>query len=82
MKEEQSESKKVLSIGELAQVAGGNSYGRIHINESICTGCGDCDNTCPAGAIDMSSGKAQVTNYCIECDACADVCPTGAITVS
>ncbi len=55
----------------------------IKIDESQCTGCGECITTCAEGAIELKSGKARVVSDCF-CDglgACLAVCPAGALTI-
>ena len=51
------------------------------VNLDICTGCGDCVEFCPTGAVALVNGKASVVkpeacSYCTECEA---LCPSGAI---
>ncbi len=57
------------------------------VNESICWGCGTCENLCAYGAIhveDTEEGKrsSKVNSaLCKGCGVCASNCPSGAITV-
>ena len=30
------------------------------VNETACTGCGDCVEACPAGAIALVAGRARI----------------------
>ena len=51
------------------------------VNLDICTGCGDCVNFCPTGAVAIVNGKVAIVKpeactYCTECEA---LCPSGAI---
>ncbi len=51
------------------------------INIEQCTGCGDCVQWCPTGAVALVNGKAVVVraedcNYCTDCET---VCTAGAI---
>ncbi len=51
------------------------------IDLDACTGCGDCVEWCPTGAVKLVNGKAIVVrpencNYCTDCEI---VCPSGAI---
>lgn len=51
------------------------------IDVEKCTGCGDCVDWCPTGAVALANGKAIVTSpedcsYCAECET---ICPAGAI---
>lgn len=48
----------------------------------ICIGCSHCMKVCPAEALRVSGGKAQIhLDWCIDCGECFRVCPTRAIRV-
>jgi Fe-S-cluster-containing hydrogenase component 2 len=52
----------------------------IYVDEERCTGCGLCVKACPAGAIRLVDGVAQVEqSLCRECQVCLSACPNGAI---
>jgi pyruvate formate lyase activating enzyme len=40
-----------------------------------CTNCGNCADSCPQGAIDLSRPERVDRDKCILCGRCADVCP-------
>lgn len=51
-------------------------------NYDICISCGDCQRGCPAGIIDMSSGKPiPELDKCISCFCCHELCPKKAIAI-
>ena len=54
---------------------------RPEVNIEICTGCGDCVDFCPTGAVAIVNGKAAVVNpdACNYCTECETICPSGAI---
>jgi len=55
---------------------------RILIDETKCTGCGQCGEICPFGLPQpLNKGKFQITepNRCIECSACQRNCVEHAI---
>ena len=55
----------------------------IHIDEEMCTGCGQCIPDCPEGALQIIDGKARLVSD-LSCDglgACMGTCPEGAISV-
>ncbi|MBO5472982.1 MAG: nitroreductase family protein [Lachnospiraceae bacterium] len=54
----------------------------IHIDESLCTGCGLCKKVCSYGNGNIEiDGKAyMLSQYCQECGQCIEVCPKEAIT--
>ena len=51
------------------------------IDESICIGCGKCEQTCIVGCIrEMPDGKRSIeTAACVDCGACQLICPIAAI---
>ncbi len=55
------------------------------VNETTCTGCGRCVETCPDRVFALEDGKARagrgVFLGCIACGHCAAVCPTASIAV-
>ena len=48
----------------------------ITIDKTICTGCRECANVCPVGAIEGIGGRPQVINTerCIMCGQCVQKC--------
>jgi len=55
----------------------------IHIDESLCDGCGLCASKCAEGALRIVDGKARLVSesYCDGLGACIGECPRGAITI-
>ena len=55
------------------------------VEQKLCSGCGDCAETCEANAIEIVGEKARVDyhkchNYNgSNCSACVEVCSRGAI---
>ena len=50
--------------------------------DKSCIGCGHCEKGCPAGAIRIRKGRAQIDRRrCIRCFCCQEFCPTGAMKV-
>ncbi len=55
---------------------------RPALKASECVGCAKCARICPAHAIEMKDGKAQIDrSLCIRCFCCQEFCPTGAMKV-
>jgi NAD-dependent dihydropyrimidine dehydrogenase PreA subunit len=54
-----------------------------HIDEDLCTGCGECVDICPNEVLELSDEKASVIDEeeCVGCESCVEVCEQGAITV-
>ncbi|MFH1228581.1 MAG: 4Fe-4S binding protein [Planctomycetota bacterium] len=55
----------------------------VKIDESKCTGCGQCVTGCVEGALQIVNGKAKLVSetYCDGLGACIGECPEGAIIV-
>ncbi|MBN1889414.1 MAG: 4Fe-4S binding protein [Thermoflexales bacterium] len=54
----------------------------VYVNESLCTGCGECVDVCPSGAIRVVGSLAHIDqDLCQECQACVTACPNRAILV-
>ena len=55
----------------------------VHIDESLCNGCGACAQACHEGAIAMIDGKAKLIkdDYCDGLGDCLPACPTDAIRI-
>ena len=55
----------------------------LALDAGKCVGCGICENVCPHGVFDLSSGKARIADKdsCMECGACVKNCPVGALSV-
>ncbi len=51
------------------------------VDDSLCTGCGSCADTCPAGAIDVEERASIDQGACIMCNACVYECPVSAIAL-
>ena len=50
------------------------------VDEKICTGCAECINQCPNGAITIVDNKAVINyTYCRNCRTCENICPRHAI---
>jgi NAD-dependent dihydropyrimidine dehydrogenase PreA subunit len=56
----------------------------ISIDETKCTGCGQCIPDCPEGALQLIDGKARLVAdlFCDGLGACIGTCPEGAISVT
>ena len=53
----------------------------IIIDDELCTGCGNCVDSCPFGAIELENDKVKVLPNCNLCGACVESCPVEAITL-
>lgn len=53
----------------------------IIIDDDQCTGCGNCVESCPFGAIEIEDDKAKILPNCNLCGACVEACPVEAITL-
>lgn len=63
----------------------------VHIDESLCKGCGLCVHVCPKKVLELSRDKINAKGYntavflsekdCIGCAFCGIICPDFAIKV-
>lgn len=53
----------------------------IFIDDELCTGCGNCVDSCPFVGIEIVDNKAVINESCSFCGSCLDVCPVNAILI-
>ncbi len=53
--------------------------GPLHVDETLCSGCGMCGEACPYGAIAFDSKPIFVSERCCGCWTCFNHCPQQAI---
>ncbi|MFX1530854.1 MAG: FAD-binding protein [Promethearchaeota archaeon] len=53
----------------------------IFIDEELCTGCGNCVESCVFSGVEIIDNKAVITENCSFCGACLDECPVNAILI-
>jgi NAD-dependent dihydropyrimidine dehydrogenase PreA subunit len=52
----------------------------VTINDVNCSGCGQCVDVCPTGALVLQNNHVFIhQDICDECEICLDACPHGAI---
>jgi len=53
------------------------------VDKDLCTGCGQCVDSCPVEAISMNDNDIAVVNpdTCVDCGDCVDICPVDAISM-
>ncbi|MGI6096851.1 MAG: 4Fe-4S binding protein [Dethiobacteria bacterium] len=55
---------------------------KAYVDQSLCTGCGNCVKSCFWDAYDLSSGKAEaITDNCDGCGVCVSICPQNAVSM-
>ena len=52
------------------------------VDQNECTACGECEDQCPVGAIEIRDIAAIDRDKCLGCGLCAGVCSAEAITMS
>lgn len=53
----------------------------LKIDDSKCTGCGDCVPVCPFGLLEVVADIVRVREGCTLCGACVEACTSGAIAI-
>jgi len=66
----------------LRRLFGGGARTCPVVARDRCVGCGDCADICPASAVRVMGGAADIeTRGCISCFCCHEVCPAKAIDI-
>ena len=75
------ESLEKHVIGRSCQAGRCGGLMKYIIDPSLCTGCGECIDSCPEDAIEGKDGFIHVIDekFCEKCGKCADSCHDGAI---
>ncbi len=64
------------------KIAGKALMSTPRVTKRECIGCGKCAKICPASAIEIKKGKAEIDrSKCIRCFCCQEFCPVGAMKV-
>jgi len=80
--------KASLPVGLLKRRLPASLYayvqGRLVLSPEVvhaaCTGCGECFDACPCGAVLMEGGRARINREaCIRCLCCHEACRSGAV---
>lgn len=67
------------AVNRLARLFVGVEDRKFRVSER-CSGCGVCARVCPAGNIELRSGRPAWLRRCDQCGACVNWCPAGAIS--
>ncbi len=53
------------------------------VDESRCTGSGECVRLCPAACLEMRDGVPWLPRPldCVSCGVCVEACPAGAVSI-
>jgi electron transfer flavoprotein alpha subunit/NAD-dependent dihydropyrimidine dehydrogenase PreA subunit len=54
---------------------------KIRVLADKCTGCGNCEASCPFGVIEIKENYAVIKEGCTLCKACQEACPFDAIQI-
>lgn len=70
----------LLVIAALAACSSPLANAMVTVDTARCIGCGECEEVCPYGAIEVIDGDAVINPVlCHQCNRCIEVCPEGAI---
>ena len=53
----------------------------VTLNQEKCTGCGECEDSCPFGVIEIVDAKPVIGDGCTLCGSCTEACPEGALVI-
>jgi ferredoxin len=53
----------------------------IRLDQSACSGCGECAHLCPFGAIEVNGATQAFAERCWGCGICRSACPSEALTL-
>lgn len=63
-----------------AACSGPSDTTQLVVDPDLCIGCGECEEVCPYGAVEVVDGQAVIDPaLCHFCLRCVEECPKGAI---
>lgn len=80
MERQKAEVERQIQEAESGKVTGPVKLKPI-VDETLCTGCGICLEACPADAIVLVDGMANISDECTACGACVAECPNDALAM-
>lgn len=74
----------MIILSSLKEIMGSVIEMAAIVDKNLCTGCGQCIDSCPVEAISMGSDDIAVVDpkLCVDCGQCVDVCPVEAISLA
>jgi ferredoxin len=72
----------ICPAGTLLGLCSKNGFFKLTIDKTTCIACGNCQKSCPCGAIDIKNNKSLNNETCIRCMNCKAICPVNAINYS
>ena len=74
--------RHMLVLSAYKDVIGSVIHMVVIVDMSLCTGCGQCVDTCPVEALSLGSDDIVIADadLCVDCGQCIDVCPVEALS--
>lgn len=72
---------KMLRQHDIRAMLALSNFG-VSVDETTCSGCGDCVERCQMQALSLAEGVVTVhSSHCVGCGNCVSACPTGSLSM-